>query len=92
MEMVKDTMRKALELSPDHGWDRIISESCSHERGEQIIQDGTKLITCDWIRKPQRRNINMFRIVFDYPYRVLIIFYFCLTVFGLRLSLVYFDD
>ena len=42
MEMVKETMGRALELSPADGGDEIISESCSHERGEQIIQDGTK--------------------------------------------------
>ena len=76
MQMVKETMGRALELSPDHGWDRIISESCSLERGEQIIQDGTKLITCDWIRKrPKRNNNNMFTIVCDYPCHALVILY-----------------
>ena len=75
MQMVKETMGRALELSPDHGWERIISESCSHERGEQIIQDGTKLVTCDWIKKPRKRNIKMFKIVRDYTCHVLIVIY-----------------
>ena len=80
LQKVQETKKREMKLTRNYGWKKIISKCCTHERGEQIIQDGTKCLAYGTIRKHPRHNNDIFKTFF------LIVFYIVIALINRSLS------